>query len=150
MNLYGGEKMLYYLIEAAMTNMKEIENHTDRYNYAYERRIKCDELYAKSGKRAFIFISNMRNTKITVGCIEREEGCLEKYLPTFWRANEIEVENQSIKEITLDALDNVLRLASRNSYIDDNNEILNKFKLNDIIENSGLHISEDIFEGERT
>ena len=142
--------MLYYLIEASMTNMQEIENRNDKYNYAYEHRIKANELYSNSGKKIFLFISNMRGNKITVGCIEREEGYIEKFLPIFWRVSEIEVNEQFEREITLDAVYDLLRMASRNGYIDDADEIFDKFNLSAINSNSGLNINEDIYEGKGT
>ena len=142
--------MLYYSIEATMTNMQEIENRSEQRDYAYEHRIKFNELYIKSGKRIFLFFAHMHGTKITVGCIEREEGKLWEYWSEFLRMNELEVKDIDEKEVTLDTIDDILRLASRNDYIEDSDEILNMFKLYDINSNSGLNISEDIYEGAKT
>lgn len=142
--------MLYYSIEATMTNMEEIENHSEQRNYAYEHRIKFNELYSKSGKQIFLFISYMRDNRITVGCIERHGGNLAEYLPVFWQANEIEIKDVFEKEITLDTLDDLLRVACRNNYIDDSDEILSMFQLYDINSRNGLNINEDIYEGKKS
>lgn len=142
--------MFYYSIEASMTNMKEIENHSERRSYGMEHRIKFDELYAISHKKIYMFISSMRETKITLGCITVEKDELEKYLPKFWKLNNLEVKDITHKEITLNTLSGLLNISSRNGYIEDSEDVLSMFKLFTISYSHHLNYNEDIYDGAST
>ena len=77
----------------------------------------------------FIFISNVANKKITLGLISKTPISATEIFWKYIKPIGIEISNVSAEEITLRSLNSMLSRAMRNSFISDDDEILDRFGL---------------------
>jgi len=98
--------------------------------------------------KAFLFVTDATNDTVTVGIIVRTFCNVSELVSQYLKAIRIELKDTYLEEVTLGTICNMLGWASRNEYIDDNDEVLDKFELNRItgrIANS-IEYGENIFD----
>lgn len=141
--------MIFYRIEASMTNMKEIEDATKQRKFAYELAVKNYDFCVKKQKNVFFFISYMREDLVSIGCIMREKQPIESVLKEYSNFINIEIEDSRIEEITLKTIQDMLYSGERNRYVGDTEEVYKMYDL-EKFERSGLNFEETIFSENRS
>lgn len=91
--------------------------------------MKSDFFNQKQKNTCFLFVSDVSENTITVGMIAQKRVDVAEHAAAFLHALEIEVSAAQFAEITLGALQNMLSYADLNHYIDDDDEILERFEL---------------------
>lgn len=143
--------MLFYKVTAILDDEKWIEQNNDRrINQEYTRQIalKSEEYNQKNGFSNYCFIANIEHHEITCGVIDSAFGDIIKIAHAFLKAIQIKNKDLQAEEITLSSLSNLLRSADRNSYIEDDDEVLKQFSLNIIAHRSfgGIEYGETLLD----
>lgn len=124
--------MLFYKIEAIVANSDIIPDSRDRNNHSdFSANFKesSENFYRKQKENVFIFISNVADKKITLGLISKTPISATEIFWKYIKPIGIEISNVSAEEITLRSLNSMLSRAMRNSFISDDDEILDRFGL---------------------
>ena len=128
--------MLFYKIEAIVTNSDFIPDNRDRNkcsDFSANFKESSENFYRKQKENVFIFISNAVDKKITLGLISKTPISATEIFWKYIKPLGIEISNVSAEEITLRSLNSMLSCAERNSYISDDDEILDRFGIGCLI-----------------
>ena len=101
--------------------------------------VNSERFFDKINRKGYFFVSkiNEKNSSLECGIIDAELTGMERCIDRFLEAMELEVENRDIEEVTMRTLRGMLHLANRNGYIDDDDEILEKFELSSLSRGNG-------------
>lgn len=91
----------------------------------------------------YIFISDIDENIVTIGGIAPNVEDTGSFVESYVNYLNINYESMEISEILLETLESLLTKADRQEYIEDDTEILEKNKLNDIIGGRAYGISYD-------
>lgn len=128
----GGTVMQFYKIEGIITN-PDWTKENDKRHILRERAGKIclkttDFNQAVKGQSCF-YVTDASDNIFHAGIICRESSGLQKQIQDYLAALELSVENLRMEEITFNAAHSLLQTACRHNYIDDDDEILERFNL---------------------
>ena len=134
--------MLFYKVEGIITNLSDAAEDSRRVQRANARRIlvKSEEFNQKLSHSSFYFTSDSSDGILTVGVIADSSERIEKTLKDYLKHIDFALEQITITEITINAIQNLLCVACRQDYIADDDEILEQFGLDRIIGRRGRGI----------
>lgn len=137
--------MLFYKVEGLITNITEEANDSRKAQRANTRKIftKSDEFNQKFCRSSFYFVSNAFDGVLTSGVITENSDDLQKTLKEYFKYIDLDLEDISITEITINGIQNLLSAAYRNDYIADDDKILEKYGLDKINGHCGRGIDFD-------
>ena len=127
--------MLFYKVAAMLADKKWAEENNDRRiktERARQFESKSEEYNEKNGERIFCFVSDVRSDDIVCGIISRDAGGGDNvggYAGGFLRYLGIAAAEPEVNEITFSSVQSLLGNASRYDYIDDDDEVLERFCL---------------------
>lgn len=132
--------MQFYKIEAIIrkeeepqVQQKEDERERTR-NEKNALRSKSRDANAKHLKKQFFFVSCMRDREIILGAVCAEPTDLQGQICVFLKALGLSAEKIcSSEEVTFNIMQKMLRDASRESYIDDDDEVWEQFGLGRLV-----------------
>lgn len=101
--------------------------------------IKIRSFNERQNNECFFYIVNASDDTLTAGIINNEEIDLNEQIKLFLATLSIELNNISVEEITFNTARILLQTASRNEYINDDDEVLERFDLDKL---SGRYCSE--------
>ena len=91
--------------------------------------MKSNFFNQKQKNTSFLFVSDASENMVTVGMIVQKHIDVAGHISAFLRSLEIEAKDARLEEITLSTLRNMLSCADRYDYIEDDDEILERFEL---------------------
>ena len=143
--------MLFYRAEGIITDESWAERNFDRRVMRENvRKIagKSKAFNRKHGANAFFYVTDAAEDTVTVGAICREPIDPKKQLSAFLRTVQLELRDLFMEEVTLNTTRNMLQTASRNDYIEDDDDILEFFDLDNLVGrcSRGLDFSENMLE----
>ena len=134
--------MLFYKIEARMTNMSENKNSKNQKKFAVELQAKLLDFHQKHADGWMIYISSMRGTTLTMGAIIQDTETLSGAVQSFLSVAGIEYEVTETGEVTLQVTQSLLRTSENNGFIKDDTDIFTLFGLEELMNRTNINYSE--------
>ena len=132
--------MLFYKIEAIVTDENIIPDTRDRGSrseFASKFNDNSENFYHKQKETKYMFVSSAEDKKLKLGLISLTPTNATNDFCRYIKPLGIEISKISEEEITLRSLNSMLCCANRNSYINDDDEILDRFSLSSLIGHRG-------------
>ena len=124
--------MFFYKIEANLVEADETSGRRKRDEQADVFQTQAEEAFMASGQNCYIFISSEHRDKLTCGAISRSPEDIKRAMPPFMEKLGFRTEPAKVSEITMKALFSLANCADRVDYIEDSDELLACFGLEDI------------------
>lgn len=124
--------MLFYKIEALPTDENIIPDNRERNSrseFCLKFKENSENFYHKQKENKYMFVSAAEDRKLKLGLISVTPTNAKDDFWKYIKPLGIEISNVSAEEITLRSLNSMLSCAERNSYISDDDEILDRFGL---------------------
>ena len=86
-----------------------------------------EEFNSKSLKQAYYFLSDIADSVVTAGIIEEDADGVESRLSGFLTRVGISMNDITVSEVTFSEIEDLLMLASRRGYIDEVDDVMEKF-----------------------
>lgn len=128
--------MLFYKIDTTLIDEDSLPTSRERDSFrtlAAEYKEKSDSFYHKIKEQRFFFVSNTNNGHVVMGAISNDASTIEKDCNKYIRLLGIKVNNIHIEEITLRSMDSLLSTASRNDFVNSDDEILERFGIDCLV-----------------
>lgn len=138
--------MLFFRLSGTTTDAKEIGNLRDKYGMTDRARtinIKTNTYNQKHPQSSYLFVSSISEEGVSVGIISRRTSAVDSLISSYLKAISVTLLHTSVDEITLAGMKSMLRNADRGGFIDDDDEVLERFGL-DSIGQRFLMYSEDV------
>ena len=135
--------MRFYKYEGMTTDEKWLGEKDDRRLMREKIRkisIKTDTYNQKLQRKAFFCVSDASEETVKIGIILREQIDPNKWLEAYLKAIAVELKDTCLEEVTFNSFRNMLQIASRNDYIDDDDEVLEQFDLDKLTNRFGRSI----------
>lgn len=127
--------MQFYKVTATLSDEKWSEENND-YRVRDERKRKImsmsEEFNQRNGDECFCFVSTIRCNVITCGIISADCADMHKKLNDFFKTIKVKVRDIKTDEITFGSICSLLTTASHGDYINDYDEVLERFELDRI------------------
>ena len=127
--------MLFYEFDGLIADEEWAEgneNRRVRNERSWDIAMKSDEFNRKLQNQGFIYVSKILEDSVKAGVLCYDTGFVDKWLAAYLKAIGLELKNVYIKETTLETTHKLLQYASRNDFIDDEDDILEKFDLDNL------------------
>ncbi len=124
--------MQFYRIEGFPTdeNWEEINNDRRRMNEAVRKIAgKTMAFNRKLQMKAFFYVVDANEDTVTVGAICREPANIEQKTLAFLNAVGLALRDVCVEEVTFNTTCSLLQRADRNNYIEDDDDVLERFDL---------------------
>ena len=124
--------MQFYKYEGfTVTEKCSEENNNRRVMREKVRKIsmKTNSFNQNQQRKAYLFVIDASKDTVTIGVIVKGFVDVLKLVSGYLKVIEIELKDTSLEEITFNTLRNMLSCASRNDYINDDDEVLEQFDL---------------------
>lgn len=124
--------MLFYKVTGIITDEKWIEENNDRrikQEHARQIRDKTENFNDRHDAGSYYFVSDVDDNKIVCGIISYKPCDTDKTIVSFLKAIKMPTKEIKIDETTFISTLNQLANAERREYIDDDDEILDRFEL---------------------
>lgn len=107
------------------------ENDSRRAMHEKIRKIslKSESFNQKLRRKAYFFVADAAEDKITIGVLSNGSINLQKQLEEYMKSVGIELKDTCLEEITFGAIRNMLQRANQRDYISDDDEVLEQFGL---------------------
>lgn len=128
--------MLFYKIDTTLIDEGSLPTSRERDSFrtmAAEYKEKSDSFYHKIKEQRFFFVSNTNNGHVVIGTISNDAGSIEKDCNKYIRLLGIKINNIRVEEVTLRSMDSLLSTASRNNFINSDDEILERFGIDCLV-----------------
>ena len=128
--------MLFYKIDTTLIDEDSLPTSRERDSFrtlAAEYKEKSDSFYHKIKEQRFFFVSNTNNGHVVIGAISNDANTIEKDFNKYIRLLGVKVNNIRIEEITLRSMDSLLSTASRNDFVNSDDEILERFGIDCLV-----------------
>lgn len=128
--------MLFYKIDLTLIDEDSLPTSRERDSFrtlAAEYKEKSDSFYHKNKEQRFFFVSNTNNGHVVIGAISNDADSIEKDCNKYIRLLGIKINNISVEEITLRSMDSLLSTASRNDFVNSDDEILERFGIDCLV-----------------
>ncbi len=127
--------MQFYKVTATLIDEKWSEENND-YRVRDERKRKImsmsEEFNQRNGDECFCFVSTIRCNVITCGIISVDCADMHKKLNDYFKTIKVKVRDIKTDEITFGSICSLLTTASHGDYINDYDEVLERFELDRI------------------
>ena len=134
--------MLFYKVTGIMeANEAPEENRRVRRENQRKIEMKSEEFNRNHSSNSFYFISEIDNTVVTAGVIADNKNKFESDLAEFFKYLDLTLKDVSINEITFNGIENLLGAANRMDYIEDDDDIMERFGLDKITGRRGRGIA---------
>lgn len=134
LNYKGDEDMFFYNVRIKVKKDQWFNNkgdRHDRYEIANDLCYKSEEFAQSYDYNMYFWINKINASSIDMGAIVKYQVDMNKYVEEFLKKAGIEYEEQIvIKESVFDKTTDAMRDASRKDYINDTDDILEKFGIN--------------------
>ena len=124
--------MFFYKMEVESAEREESTDRRKREEQAAAFRARAEEVFASAGRACCIFVSSVQKDKLICGAIARRLEDMERAAPLFMKKMGLHTETAKITEITMKSLFSLVNCADRGNYIEDRDELLSYFDLDDI------------------
>lgn len=142
--------MLFYKVEGIITNASEEQEDSRRAQREKVRKlsIKSDDFNQRHCKTSFYFISDCSDGVMTIGVISNRSENVTEMLSSYMKHLDIELHDLVVSEVTINSIENLLGSADRQDYIDDDDEVLERYGLDKITgrRGRGIEYGENIIE----
>ena len=146
--------MLFYKVTASITDEKKAKKFRDRNNrsqYAREVESKSADFNRRTAGKTLYFISGVNSTTVSCGIITDSPLENLERASDYFKSVGIAVRDLHFDEITFSEMKSLLGRASREDFVDDADDILEQYGLDDICDrfawhNSGIEYCEEIVE----
>lgn len=128
--------MLFYKIDLTLIDENSLPTSRDRDSFrtmTADYKEKSDSFYHKIKEQRFFFVSNTNNGHVVIGAISNDADSIEKDCNKYIRLLGIKINNIRVEEITLRSMDSLLSTASRNDFVNSNDEILERFGIDCLV-----------------
>jgi AAA+ superfamily predicted ATPase len=147
--------MLFYRVEVKMSGESEAVNRREQDERAASMQSKIEEFYNKSEQSCHISVTSIdyKKQKITLCAVLKKRTLSEKMVASFLDAvglpykngetllsSDIEGKEIDIQEITLESYFNLLRASSRNCFIADEDDVMEKLHIDELHSRRGCTI----------
>ena len=134
--------MLFYKVTGIMeANEDPEEDRRVRRENQRKIEMKSEEFNRNHSSNSFYFISEIDNTVVTAGVIADNKNKVESDLAEFFKYLDLTLKDVSINEITFNGIENLLGAANRMDYIEDDDDIMERFGLDKITGRRGRGIA---------
>ena len=124
--------MFYYKITGTIVNEDAADKLCDRHE-GYEERDKCafvsDELFEKTDKKSFVYVSSVTRKNVTMGLICSDNRIVDETIRAFIRKLDFEIRDVDYSEVTFRLVNKMLNDADRAGYINSQDEVLDVFEI---------------------
>jgi AAA+ superfamily predicted ATPase len=131
--------MYFYKIDARMTNVDEKVTQEERYAKILQTRLT---MFYQNSKDGTIFIVSMSDNRLTMGAIARNADWLNKNIPCFLAAAELDCKDITFEEVMFNTVKSLLVMSDRDDYVHDTGELLEQFGLNRLSNRCNLSYTE--------
>lgn len=124
--------MQFYKFEGFTVDAKWSEENDNRRVMRERVRklsMKTNAINQHLHRTAFLFVTDASEDTVTIGVIVRKSNDVLKLISEFLQTIEVQLKDTCLVEVTFNSLRNMLSCADRNDYIDDDDEVLEKFDL---------------------
>ncbi len=126
--------MLFYKVEGTITNIPAETDDSRRAHRETVRKLslKSDAFNRKYAKASYYFVSDCTDGLIAIGVIADRSDDVRETIKAYMRYIGIQAKNVVTTEITINGIENLLGCAARQDYINDDDEILERFGLDKV------------------
>ena len=125
--------MLFYKVTGIMeANETREEDRWVRRDNRRKIEMKSEEFNRNRSGNSFYFISEIDNTVVTAGVITDNKIKVESNLAKFFKHLAFKMKDVAVNEITITGIENLLCAARRMDYIEDEDDIMQRFGLDKI------------------
>lgn len=124
--------MQFYKVTGIVTDEKWAEENNDRrilLQRARQIARKSDDFNQRLGGKSYYFVSDIGDGEVAAGIIDSGMSDNKKDTRAFFKSVNIAVRDFDVSEITFSSMKNLLNSAERGDYIEDDDEVLEKFDL---------------------
>ena len=134
--------MVFYEITAIVENLeellgdhKELERNRRIRGSEYDFDAQAKKVFEESDRKCCVFLKSIKENKSTAlfGAIAPNGAAAEEQLQTFMKYAQIQASGIRMTETTMRAVRDMLRMASRLDYIEDESAFLEPFELEDFL-----------------
>lgn len=133
--------MQFFKFEGIIANpllwQEEKDNRDKKAEATREISFKSDLFNENLKKKSYFFVASISDTIVTLGALCSDSTNISKNFSSFITSLNIETTDSTFEEVSLSTLLSLLRSANRNSYIDNEDFILEQFEL-DLLNNSSF------------
>ena len=134
--------MLFYKVTGIMeANETQEEDRWVRRDNRRKIEMKSEEFNRNRSGNSFYFISEIDNTVVTAGVITDNKIKVESNLAKFFKHLAFKMKDVAVNEITITGIENLLCAARRMDYIEDEDDIMQRFGLDKITGRRGRGIA---------
>lgn len=129
--------MQFYKFEGFTVSEKWSEENDNRRVMREKVRkisMKTNSFNQNQQRKAYAFVTDASEDTVTIGIIVRNYADVHKLISGYLQAIEMELKDTCLEEITFNTLRNMLSCADRNDYINDDDEVLEQFDLDKLME----------------
>ena len=147
--------MRYYKIEgltAVETQAAEQDgDRRSRYERAGRIEIQANAFNRKQNKDTYFFVSSISSDAATLGVITNSLLDLNTSVSSFLKAVDLSLTDIHTEEISFEEMRNLLKMASRHSFIEDNEAVLKRFDLDELDNwHKWTHFGENLIDDEES
>ncbi len=137
--------MLFYKFQGIVTTEQPDESdRRARREYARTVMIKSERFNEKYAKGSYYFISSEFDGIVDGGVITERSKNLEETIEKYLTTVGMPLKDIEITEITLNNINSMLETSRRQSYIEDEDEVLEKFDLDRLLSRNSIEFGENI------
>lgn len=128
--------MLFYKIDLTLIDENSLPASRDRDSFrtmTADYKEKSDSFYHKIKEQRFFFVSSTNNGHVVIGAISNDADSIEKDCNKYIRLLGIKINNIRVEEITLRSMDSLLSTASRNDFVNSDDEIFERFGIDCLV-----------------
>ncbi len=144
--------MIFYKIEADIKKMEEICSEEYEKEYELTLRLRSSQFSQRYLGNVFITVSHIKRSTMIMGAICNGDYNIEELVKSYLVFTEIQCKAHRIEEIELKEIIRLLKIAHRNEYAADEDEVLEDFDLDCFAERftSELKFKERLVSKEKT
>ena len=139
--------MRFYRIEADVTGLEETASRGRRQEHDCVFQAKTEAAYSASADMVMPFVSSLRAGHIVCGILAKAPCDIPASASAFLDELGPSAQNVKVKETTIKGIVSLLRTASRNDYIEDEDDVLPLFGLDTLECGSRSGFTEELLDG---
>ena len=134
--------MLFYKVEGMLLNDGTENEESRREQRENARRIfmKSEEFNRKKGRDSHCFVAGTSDGLLTAGCIVNQTENAQSVMQAYLSHIGCELEDATFSETTINGIQQLLSRASRYDYIEDDDEIIERYGIDRVIGRRGRGI----------
>lgn len=142
--------MQFYKLEGCTTDKQwtnEKKSYTEKKSQNHSLSVKALKYNKAQKDKMYIFVSDITDGIVQIGIIVKENIDIMKQVKTFLKTIQLDLQDITLEEILFTSINNMLGAADRTEFIEDDEEILKYYGLEDLTCRYGryIHYTENIF-----